>query len=664
MTKTTAGYGNDSISQLKGADRVRKRPGVIFGSDGLDGCQHAVFEILSNSIDEAREGYGNVITLTRYADKSIEIEDFGRGCPMDWNAKEKRFNWELVFCELYAGGKYANNEGENYEYSLGLNGLGACATQYSSEYMDVTVWRDGNKYELHFKKGKVVGKKGQELTVSPSDRKKTGTTIKWRPDLEVFTDIDIPEEFFKDTLHRQAVVNAGVTFRFRNQNGNKFDVTEYVYQNGILDYVSEIAHDSPLTSPYFISAERRGRDREDKPEYKVKLSAAFCFSNKVKAIEYYHNSSWLEYGGAPEKAARSAFVYAIDAYIKKIGKYQKNESKIIFQDVADCLVLVTNCFSTQTSYENQTKKAITNRFIQEAMTDFFKEKLEVYFIENKSDADKIAEQVLVNKRSREAAEKTRQGMKKKLSGSIDIANRVQKFVDCRSRDPEKREIYIVEGDSALGACKLSRDADFQGIMPVRGKILNCLKADYVRIFKSDVITDLLKVLGCGVEVQVKGKKDLNAFDINNLRWNKVIICTDADVDGFQIRTLILTMLYRLVPTLIREGYVYIAESPLYEIECRGKTYFAYSDKEKTEIVSGLGGAKAAINRSKGLGENDPDMMWMTTMNPDTRRLIKVMPEEAERMSQMFDLLLGDDLAGRKNHIAENGYLYLDMADIS
>jgi DNA gyrase subunit B len=664
MSKTTAGYGNDSISQLKGADRVRKRPGVIFGSDGLDGCQHAVFEILSNSIDEAREGYGNVITLTRYADKSIEVEDFGRGCPMDWNANEKRYNWELVFCELYAGGKYANNEGENYEYSLGLNGLGSCATQYSSEYMDVTVWRDGNKYELHFKKGKVVGKKGQELTVSPADRKKTGTTIKWRPDLEVFTDIDIPEEFFKDILHRQAVVNAGVTFRFRNQNGNKFDVTEYVYQNGILDYVNEIAHDSPLTSPYFISAERRGRDREDKPEYKVKLSAAFCFSNKVKAIEYYHNSSWLEYGGAPEKAARSAFVYAIDAYIKKIGKYQKNESKINFQDVADCLVLVTNCFSTQTSYENQTKKAITNRFIQEAMTDFFKEKLEVYFIENKPEADKIAEQVLVNKRSREAAEKTRQGMKKKLSGSIDIANRVQKFVDCRSRNPEKREIYIVEGDSALGACKLSRDADFQGIMPVRGKILNCLKADYVRIFKSDVITDLLKVLGCGVEVQAKGQKDLNAFDINNLRWNKVIICTDADVDGFQIRTLILTMIYRLVPTLIREGYVYIAESPLYEIECKGKTYFAYSDKEKADIVSGLGGAKATINRSKGLGENDPDMMWMTTMNPETRRLIKVMPEEAEHMSQMFDLLLGDDLTGRKNHIAENGYLYLDMADIS
>lgn len=665
MTKQTVNeYGNDSISSLKGADRVRKRPGVIFGSDGLDGCQHSVFEILSNAIDEAREGYGKLITLTRYADKSIEVEDFGRGCPLDWNANEKRYNWELVFCELYAGGKYRNNDGENYEYSLGLNGLGSCATQYASEYMNVTVWRDGNRYDLSFKKGKPVGKKGQELKIGPSDRKKTGTTIRWRPDLDVFTDIDIPEEYFRDVLHRQAVVNAGVTFRFRNQNGNKFDVTDYVYENGILDYVAEIAHESPLTAPVFISAERKGRDRPDKPEYKVKLSAAFCFSNKVSVTEYYHNSSWLEHGGAPEKATRNAFVYTIDAYIKKIGKYQKNESKISFQDVSDCLVLVTNCFSTQTSYENQTKKAITNRFIQEAMTDFFKERLEVYFIENKPEADRIAEQVLVNMRSREAAEKARQGMKKKLSGSIDIANRVQKFVDCRSRDPREREIYIVEGDSALGACKLSRDADFQGIMPVRGKILNCLKADYARIFKSDIITDLLRVLGCGVEVQAKGVKDLNGFDINNLRWNKVIICTDADVDGFQIRTLILTMIYRLVPTLIKEGYVYIAESPLYEIESGSKTYFAYSDREKADIIESLGGAKASINRSKGLGENDPDMMWMTTMNPETRRLIKVMPEDVEVMNDMFELLLGDNLSGRKEHIAENGYLYLDMADIS
>ena len=656
-------YGNESISQLKGADRVRKRPGVIFGSDGLDGCEHSVFEILSNSIDEAREGHGNLITLTYFEDRSIEVEDFGRGCPVDWNSTEQKYNWELVFCELYAGGKYKNTDGGDYEYSLGLNGLGSCATQYASEYMDVTVWRDGNKYSLHFEKGKVKGRKGQELKIEETDRKKTGTTIRWRPDIEVFTDIDIPEEYFADTLHRQAVGNAGVTFRLRIQKNGKFETRDFFYENGITDYVSELAAGTALTDTEFISTERKGRDREDKDEYKVKISAAFCFSNRVNVLEYYHNSSWLENGGAPDKAVRLAFQYAIDAYIKKIGKYLKNESAIKFQDVQDCLILVTNCFSTQTSYENQTKKSINNKFIQQAMTEFFKQSLEVYFIENKADADRIAEQVLVNKRSRETAEKARIGMKKKLTSSIDISNRVEKFSDCRSRDVSKREIYIVEGDSAKGACMQSRDAEFQGIMPVRGKILNCLKADYVRIFKSDIITDLIKVLGCGVEVK-NTKSDISSFDINNLRWNKIIICTDADVDGFQIRTLILTMLYRLVPTLIREGYVYIAESPLYEIESKGKTFFAYSDRERSDYIASLNGAKATIQRSKGLGENDPDMMWLTTMNPETRRLVKVMPEDAEKMAYTFDLLLGDDLQGRKNHISEHGARYLDMLDVS
>ncbi|MEG0876809.1 MAG: toprim domain-containing protein [Oscillospiraceae bacterium] len=657
---TAADYGNNSISQLKGADRVRKRPAVIFGSDGLEGCQHAVFEILSNAIDEAREGFGNIITVTRFDDKSIEIEDFGRGCPVDWNENEGRFNWELVFCELYAGGKYANDEGENYEYSLGLNGLGSCATQYSSEYFDATIYRDGFKYTLHFEKGENIG----GLQKEPLDKKRTGSCFRWKPDRDVFTEIDMPAEFFRETLRRQAVVNAGVVFRFRNQVDGKFETEDFKYEQGILDYVSELTGEDTLSAPVFIETERRGRDRADKPEYKVKLTAAFCFSNKVNGIEYYHNSSWLEYGGAPEKATKSAFVFALDAYIKKIGKYQKNESKISFQDVSDCLVLVTNCFSTQTSYENQTKKAINNRFIQEAMTEFLRAQLEIYFIEHKAEADKIAEQILINKRSREQAEKARLNIKKKLSGNVDLANRIQKFVDCRTKDIGRREIYIVEGDSALGACKLSRDAEFQGIMPVRGKILNCLKADYPKIFKSEIITDLIKVLGCGVEVEKGRGKELSTFDLDNLRWHKVIICTDADVDGYQIRTLILTMIYCLMPTLIEEGYVYIAESPLYEITCKDKTFFAYTEREKADIVDKLEGKKCNINRSKGLGENDPEMMWLTTMNPDTRRLIRVMPEDAKATAESFDLLLGDNLAGRKNHIAENGYKFLDAADIS
>ena len=659
--KTT--YDNQSISSLKGPDRVRKRPGVIFGSDGLDGCQHAVFEILSNAIDEAREGHGSQIIVTRYQDHSIEVEDFGRGCPVDWNEAEGKYNWELVFCELYAGGKYKNGDGDNYEYSLGLNGLGSCATQYASRYFDATIYRDGFKYTLHFERGELVG----EMLKEPADRKKTGSKFRWLPDLDVFTDIDIPLEYYTDTLKRQAVVNAGVTFRLRNQIGaNRFETTDFKYENGIIDYVTELVGDQSLTPPVFWQTERKGRDRADKADYKVKLSVSFCFSNTVNLVEHYHNSSWLEYGGAPEKAMRSAFVSAIDSWLKQNGKYQKSESKITWADIQDCLVLVSNNFSTQTSYENQTKKAITNKFVQEAMTEFLRSQLEVYFIENPFDAEKIAGQVLINKRSRETAEKTRLGIKKKLSGSVDISNRVQKFVDCRTKDVSRRELYIVEGDSALGACKLSRDAEFQGIMPVRGKILNCLKADYAKIFKSEIITDLLKVMGCGVEVKDKHVKDLSAFDLSALRWNKIIICTDGDVDGFQIRTLILTMLYRLTPTLIQEGYVFIAESPLYEITCKEKTWFAYSDREKAEICQQLDAEKKKydLQRSKGLGENEPDMMWLTTMSPDTRRLIKVMPEDVERTAQVFDLLLGDNLQGRKDHIAENGYKYLDMADIS
>ena len=660
-------YDNESISSLKGADRVRKRPGVIFGSDGLEGCEHAVFEILSNAIDEARGGYGRLITVTRFLDQSVQVEDMGRGCPVDWNEKEGRYNWELVFCELYAGGKYDNENSENYEFSLGLNGLGSCATQYASRYMDVTVYREGKEYRLHFERGEIVGK--LESTELTTNKKRTGTTIRWLPDLEVFTDIAVPLDYYQDVMKRQAVVNAGVTFRLRNEAApGKFDTQEFLYENGIADYIRELAGDDALTEPVFWEAERRGRDRADKPEYKVKLSVALCFSNRTAVCEYYHNSSYLEHGGSPEKATRSAMVSAIDKYLRDNNKYTKGEPKITFPDVQDCLILVSNSFSTQTSYENQTKKAITNKFVQEAMTEFLRSRMEIYFIENKEAAEKIAAQVLINKRSRETAERTRINQKKKLTEKIDIANRVQKFVDCRTKDVERREIYIVEGDSALGACKQSRDAEFQGLMPVRGKILNCLKADYPRIFKSDVITDLMKVLGCGVEVSGKAVKDLNQFDLANLRWSKVVICTDGDVDGFQIRTLILTMLYRLCPTLIREGYVYIAETPLFEITCKEKggekTWFAYSEREKADILKELSGKKVNIQRSKGLGENDPEMMWLTTMNPETRRLIRVLPEEAEETARVFDLLLGDNLAGRKDYIAENGCRYLDMIDVS
>ncbi len=654
-------YGNDSIKSLKGADRVRKRPAVIFGSDGIDGCQHSIFEIMSNSIDEAREGHGSKIIVTRFLDGSVEVQDFGRGIPVDWNNNEEKYNWELLFCELYAGGKY-DNGGDNYEFSLGLNGLGLCATQYASEYMDAEIKSGGFKYNLHFEHGENVGGLIKEPYGKRGD---TGTRIKWKPDLQVFTDINVPIEYFQETIKRQAIVNDGITFIFKNQTtATQFDTYEYCYENGIQDYVKELAGDKAFTTPQYWECERMGRDREDLDDYKLKIKAALCFSLNTQLKEYYHNSSFLEHGGAPEKAFRSAFVNQINAYLKANNKYNKTDSQINIQDIEECVIFVVSSFSTQTSYENQTKKAITNKYIQDAMTDFFRKQLEVYFIENKIDADKIADQVIINMRSRVKAEKTRKNLKTTLQTKIDMTNRIQKFVDCRSKDVSEREIFIVEGDSALGACKQARDANFQALMPVRGKILNCLKSDYDKIFKSDIITDLIKVLGCGVEVKSKAAKDVSMFDMNALRWNKIMICTDADVDGFQIRTLILTMIYRLMPKLIEAGKVYIAESPLYEVTCKDQTYFAYNEIEMEDIKKQIGDKKYTVQRSKGLGENEAEMMSLTTMNPATRRLIKVTPADAQATSDMFELMLGDNLEGRKQYISDYGHLYIDAADIS
>ena len=656
-------YDDQSIRALKGADRVRKRPAVIFGSDGLEGCEHSFFEILSNAVDEAREGHGDRITVTAFADRSIEVDDRGRGVPLGWNEAEGRWNWDLIYCELYAGGKYDNNSGTAaYEYSLGLNGLGACATQYSSEYMTVRSYDGTTERSISFKKGEVDG----ELTERPLERKekRTGTVVRWKPDLEVFTDIDIPSEFFADVLHRQSVVNAGICFVLRiEQPDHTFTTQEFLYANGISDYLSELVAGKGMTAPVLWHLETQGRDREDKDEYKLKADISFCISNVVSTLEYYHNSSFLEYGGSPDRAVKSAFTYAVDKYLKSNNRYTKNESKVTFNDIADCLVLVINSFSTMTSYENQTKKAINNTFIYEALNDFLRRKLEIYFIENPKEAELLGNQVLVNKRSRESAEKARVDIKKKLSGTIDAANRVEKFVNCRSKDPTRAELYIVEGDSALTSCKLGRDAEFQAIIPVRGKTLNCLKSDYDKIFKNEIITDLLRVIGCGVEIKSKHQKDLSAFDLKNLRWSKIIICTDADEDGFQIRTLLLTLFYRLLPTLLAEHKVFIAESPLFEITVGDQTLFAFDEFEKAELLKKIGNKKYKLQRSKGLGENEPDMMWQTTMNPETRRLISVSPADAVRTEVIFDTLLGDDLPARKLFITENGSKYMKDIDV-
>ena len=667
--ETMAQYNEESIKALKGAERIRTRPASLLGSDGIDGCQHAFFEILANAVDEAREGYGKEITVTVFSDGVYEVEDRGRGIPLGYNKKEDRYNWELIFCELYAGAKYDNNNSSGtYEYSLGLNGVGACATQYTSEFMTVRSYNGKTLSVKNFEKGESVGE--LEVTELTKKEARTGTIIRWKPDYEVFTDTNISKDYFTNVLEKQSVVNAGVKFVLHYQNDDgSFEDTEYYYENGIVDHLSKLAEGKMLIEPVFWSFETSGRDREDRQDYKLKSEITFVFTEQdaVKSgekplLEYYHNSSYLTHGGSPAEAVRSAFVYSIDKYLKSNSLYGKNDKKIQFEDITDSLILITNSFSTLSSYENQTKKGVTNPFVREAMDDYIRRNLEIYFIENPINAKKIAARVLTNKNAREEAAKRREDAKSRpASVTINIANRVEKYVDCRSKDPEIRELYIVEGDSAATSVKLGRNAEFQAIMPVRGKTLNCLKSAYSKIFASPIITDLLKVIGCGVEFTERVKTDLPPFDLANLRWNKIIICTDADEDGYQIRTLILTMFYRLLPTLIRENKIYIAESPLFEINHKDDTYFAYNEQEKIDILSKLGDVKVKIQRSKGLGENQPDMMWQTTMNPETRRLINVAESDSDETWRIFNTLLGDDLQGRKDYIAEHGAEYIAMA---
>lgn len=654
MSKPT--YNNDSIQALKGADRVRKRPSVIFGSDGIEGCKHSVFEILSNSIDEAREGYGKKIELVLHEDNAITIKDEGRGIPVGYNRKEKRHNWELLFTELYAGGKYDNNEGSNYQYSLGLNGLGLTATQYSSEYMDVSILQDGTRYLLHFEKGENVG----GLKKKKTNEKGSGTSITWRPDLDVFTDIHIEGEHFETILKEQAVVNRGIHFVFINERDGY--QKEFYYEHGIHDYIQELSKDHSFTPVFTINAEGRGRDRKDRPDYNVKFELVFTFNNQENHLKYFHNSSALTHGGSPDLAVKTAFMYEIDKFLKQENRYKKNEKMINFIDIQESLIIISNSFSTITSYENQTKKSITNQFVKKFMTDTIRDRLEVIFTEHPEEMKKILDQVMINKHSRERADATKTAIKKQLRSKVDVTNKVKNLVDCRSKEPEERELFIVEGQSALGSTIQSRDARFQALFPIRGKILNTLKSDMKRIIKNDIIMDLMKVIGTGIEVP--GKKTEDSFDINKLRYDKIIITTDADVDGYQIRTLVLTMFYTLTPELLKAGKIYIVESPLYEIVSKGKSHFAYSDPQKNHILKELGDQKAKVHRSKGLGENEPEMMWETTMNPETRKLIQVQYDDVESVKYTFDALLGDDIIERKKLIETKGSDYLEYVDVS
>lgn len=647
-------YDNNTMKMLTGADRVRLRPSVIFGSDDIVGVKQSLFEILSNSTDESKEGHGELIILTKHKDLSWTIEDFGRGLPLDWNEREGHYNYHIALCELYGGGKY---DGAYSEGALGFNGLGLSSTQMASEFMEVTSYRDNYKYFLRCEKGEPI----MELEKTPDSNERTGTIITYKPDLDVFTEIDIPLDWVADMLEKQSIITPHVKFILTDEIANK--TTEFYYKDGIVEYLEKTIK-KPLHDVILFEGNGKGQDTPERPEYKFNYSFAFCFTGNENIQMVFHNNGNLIHGGSTLNAIKSALTYSIDKFLKDNNKYLKKDKKVTTEDVLDGLSFISNSYSTSTSYSNQTKTSINNKFIQEFLNKNLRHQLEVYFVENPFVAQKIMNQALINMRSRTRAETTRLDIKKKLNEKPTMTNKVKKFIDCRDKDTTKRELYIVEGDSAAGSCKLGRDAGFQAIMPIRGKILNCLKADMDRILTTDIIIDLYKLFGCGMEIPSKGNRNRSTFELENLKWDKVVICTDADVDGFQIRTLILAMIYKLSPELINNDKVYIAETPLYEINIDKETFFVYTDEEKDALLKKHKSSKRKIDiqRSKGLGENTPEMMWLTTMNPKTRHLLRVKPNDEATMEEVFELLLGSNLKNRKEYIENYGKFFVSKID--
>ena len=652
-------YNEDSIQSLGILGGVRAKPASI----GLESHNHTFLEILGNSIDEYRAGFGNSITITKNDDGSVTVRDFGRGVPMGKN-KDGEYAYDKVFNTLWAGGKYKNNDddGGDYEYSLGTNGVGATGTNYTSDFLTVCSHKvEGTSFVKYEKGVEVEG--SYQFVKQQVHENFVGTEITWRPSQEVFRGKgEVDDDFIELTLQDQSIVNGGLRFVFNNDKVG--ESKEYYYENGVADYIKSISNEEHmLTDVISFTTEQKGRDNEADKDYRIKTDINFAFNRETSFSRYYHNTSWLENGGTPEEFIKNSFTFVIDKFLKEQNLYNKNEKKVTFEDISDSLIVITSTYSTISLFTDQTKKKIGSDFMKQSVTKWLREQLEIYFIENPKEAELVFKQVLVNKRSREKAEATRLDIKKKLSGTVNnLTNRINGFENCKSKDNSETELYIVEGKSALGSTKQGRDDKIQAIYAIRGKILNCLKADYNKIFSSEIITNMIKLFGCGVEIKSKYAKDINNFDINNLRWSKIIITTDADVDGYHIRCLVMTAIYVLMPSLINEGKVFIAESPLYEVTDKNdKSHFAYTDSEKDAIVKELGDKLVSIQRSKGLGENTAEMMWETTMNPETRKLIKITPDSADEMIKYFEMFMGDDLDGRKQYIGENLHEYIEEA---
>ena len=638
-------YNNESIRKLTDLEAVRTRVSVYAGSADKEGAFTTVKEIISNSIDEFKEGYGDMIDIVYHEDGSITVRDSGRGIPMDWNEGEKEYNYKLLLFTLNAGGKY---DSSSYGYSIGLNGIGSSLATMSSEFADIESIRDGNIYSISSRKGAPEG----ELQIEKNkDRLPSGTKVRWKPDTDVFDEINFPDKWFLEYIKRQAIVNKGLKISFTNKEGEVFK--EY-YEDGIRDYIKEISDDKNFTpEEYFETDDIWGSDRSDREDYKSKFEVAYTFNNDNYAMESYHNSSYLSEGGSPHDAVKSAFVHTIDRLIKKLNKYNKNEKKISFTDIEESLIIITNTYSTETQYKNQTKLAISNKFIRDKLNELLRSNLQVFFVENPLEAEKVADQVLANKRSREKAERTRIDIRKKLSKKTNtITNKVDGYYPPKSKNKEERILAICEGKSALSSMLDGRDVNTYGIYPIRGKTLNTYKASDKQITNNELITDLYSILGCGMELSGKKGTKSNNFDIDNLNFGKIAIFADADEDGIgSILPLLLVMFERLSPELLKKGKIYYGQTPKYEVKTLDEEYYAFNDKEFEEIKKEVCNQKYEVSFVKGLGELNQQGI-ARCMRPEADNLLKITVEEDSSVD-ILKMFMGKDVGKRREIILDS-----------
>lgn len=663
-------YGDTSIQNNEGPKGLRKRPATLLGTGGLSGCVHAIFEIVSNSVDEYREGYGDVITVTVDDDNSVTVEDRGRGVPMDWNSKANKYNWDLVFNTLYASGK---GSGSAYSTSEGLNGVGCTAAQYTSDYMEVSVVRESDdgrlmRYEMSFKDGYPVGElRKKDITGSNVH---TGTKVKFRPSASVFNVNNVESYSYSNRLRKKAMTTPGLKIVLKYKGD---EPQEFYFKDGMKEYIDnntasarwnkEVLYfekERTCNDLYYFTGQY---DAEKNFKGESRLALAFVKDSEYSVMEVYHNGAILSQGGETLNSVITACAKVFTQAGLDEGKLQKGE-KISVRDIDGVLAVCgeTRCPGEYSDFENQTKVALRNPSLISLVEDNTTEGLVAWRGRSPKEFDKVLDEIIINKNARDKADSIKKSQLKKLTSDIHkIGNEPEKLLPAKLKDPEKCEIFIIEGDSAKGSVASARDGNYQAIFPLRGKIPNCLKNSFETLLRSEIIINLLTILGCGIQTKSKYIKDLPEFSLSNLNYNKIILTTDADVDGGHITCLLLIFFMKFVPGLIRKGHVYIALSPLFFIHYKGKKYYAYSDEERDVIVSNLiaNGATMSsiiVSRAKGLGEIDEDDMYDTVLNPETRKLIQVQfPEDDEKKMELMELceqLLGNDLESRRELIKE------------